>query len=302
MKIAIISHGASGGGSERVATILANYFVSKNHDVFFYAIHSDGREYHLDDRIHYEFCEGGKIRGLKGMINRTFALRRFVKRNKIDTLISFIYEEGISVCGLKSVNRIFSLRNDPNQISGFKAKLISHIYEKANSVVFQTEDARAFFGEKIRNHGAVIPNPIKSGLPFWDVNDHNKELIAAGRLSNQKNFKMLINSFAYFSEKHPDYRLTICGEGGLKDSLVAQATELGVADKIAFPGHVTDIHDRMTKAGIYVSSSDFEGISNSMLEAMAVGIPVVCTDCPVGGARMFINDGVNGYLVPVGDD
>ncbi len=301
MKIAIISHGASGGGSERVATILANYFVSKNHDVFFYAIHSDGREYYLDDRIHYEFCEGGRIHGLSGMVKRTIALRKYIKKNKIDTLISFIYEEGISVCGIKSVKRIFSLRNDPGQISSFKAKFIGHIYKKASCVVFQTEDAKAFFGKEIQSHGTVIPNPLKSGLPTWDEDNHKKEIIAAGRLSGQKNFKMLINAFASFSRKFPDYTLTICGDGNLKEELLNQASSLGVADKIAFPGHVTDIHDRMTKAGIYVSSSDFEGLSNSMLEAMAIGIPVVCTDCPVGGARMFIKDGVNGFLVPVGD-
>ena len=57
----------------------------------------------------------------------------------------------------------------------------------------------------------------------------------------------------------------------------------------------------MTSSNIYVSSSDYEGISNSMLEALAIGIPTICTDCPVGGARMFIESGKNGYLVPVGD-
>ena len=301
MKIAIISHGASGGGSERVATILANYFASKDHDVYFYAIHSDGREYFLDDRIHYEFCEGGRVRGLSGMVKRTIALRKYIKKNKIDTMISFIYEEGISVCGIKSLNKIFSLRNDPGQISPSKAKFIEHIYKKADNVVFQTEDARAFFCSKVQSHGVVIPNPLKDSLPFWNEGDHKKEIIAAGRLSNQKNFAMLLDAFAKFSRKVPDYTLTICGEGGLKDQLLKQAESLGISDKIVFPGHVTDIHDRMTRAGIYASSSDFEGISNSMLEAMAIGIPVVCTDCPVGGARMFINDGVNGFLVPVGD-
>ena len=57
----------------------------------------------------------------------------------------------------------------------------------------------------------------------------------------------------------------------------------------------------MAESAIYVSSSDYEGISNSMLEALAIGIPAVCTDCPVGGARRYIRDGENGYLIPVGD-
>ena len=68
-----------------------------------------------------------------------------------------------------------------------------------------------------------------------------------------------------------------------------------------FHGFSSEIHKIMAESAIYVSSSDYEGISNSMLEALAIGIPAVCTDCPVGGARMYIRDGENGYLIPVGD-
>ena len=62
------------------------------------------------------------------------------------------------------------------------------------------------------------------------------------------------------------------------------------------------MHEKMKSAVIYVSSSNYEGISNAMLEALAIGVPVICTDCPAGGARTYIQDGINGYLVPVGDE
>ena len=301
MRIAILSHGASGGGSERVCTLIANSLVEKGYEVFFYAIHSDKREYYIDERVHYVYgdCQGASksIRFLK----RTLMLRRFLKKEHIDAFISFIYDEGLAAYKNKKIKKIFSLRNDPNRIQKNKKKLIESLYTDADKVVFQTEDAKNFFNEAISSHGVVIPNPILDNLPKWDEEDHRKEIIAAGRLSKQKNFPMLLRAFASFSKDHEDYELVICGEGTLLGELKALADELGIADKVKFPGHVEDLHDRMVKSAIYVSSSDFEGLSNSMLEALAIGIPTVCTDCPIGGARAYINDGVNGFLVPVND-
>ena len=69
--------------------------------------------------------------------------------------------------------------------------------------------------------------------------------------------------------------------------------------QVLFPGYVDNLPEKINSASMYVSSSDYEGISNSMLEALAIGLPVVCTDCPAGGAAMVIRNGENGCLVPV---
>ena len=269
MRIAVLSHGASGGGSERVCTLIANSLVEKGYDVYFYAIHSDKREYYIDERVHYVYgdCQGPKaaIRFLK----RTLKLRHFLKKNRIDAFISFIYDEGYATYKSKNIKKIFSLRNDPNRIQKSKKKYIENLYADADKVVFQTEDAKNFFDARISSHGIVIPNPIKDNLPQWDADNHKKEIIAAGRLTNQKNFPMLLKAFASFSKNHEDYKLVICGEGELLGKLQAMAAELGIADKVTFPGHVEDLHDRMVKSAIYVSSSDYEGLSNSMLEALS---------------------------------
>lgn len=301
-KIAIISHGASGGGSERVATILANYFVNK-YDVYFYAIHSDKREYFLDERVKYEYCAVHGKTGAERMLRRAYKLRRYIKNNRIDVMISFIYLEGLALALDTKIFKIYSLRNDPTQFcnKGLLKAARNILYRTANKVVFQTPDAKAYFGQKIQNHGVIIPNPISSNLPFWNRESHRKEIIAVGRLSEQKNFSMLVKAFAAFSKNHPEYCLTICGEGKKKIELMQIAKEQNIIDKVNFPGFITNVHERMTNAEMYVSTSVYEGISNSMLEALAIGIPTVCTDCPVGGARMFINNNSNGYLVKVGD-
>ncbi len=301
MRIAVLSHGASGGGSERVCTLIANSLVEKGYEVFFYAIHSDKREYYIDERVHYVYgdCQGSKaaIRFLK----RTLKLRHFLKKERIDAFISFIYDEGYAMYKSRRVKKIFSLRNDPNRIQKSKKKFIERMYADADKVVFQTEDAKNFFDNSISSHGVVIPNPIKDNLPKWDIDGHKKEIIAAGRLTSQKNFPMLLKAFASFGVNHPDYDLVVCGEGELLGQLEKLAKDLGISEKVHFPGHVEDLHDRMVKSAIYVSSSDYEGLSNSMLEALAIGIPTICTDCPIGGAKSYIDDGINGFLVPVND-
>ena len=91
------------------------------------------------------------------------------------------------------------------------------------------------------------------------------------------------------------------GKGEELEMLRVLSQNLGIEDAVHFPGHSTKIHEIMADSAMFVLSSNYEGLSNSMLEALAVGIPTICTDCPPGGAREFITDGVNGMLIPVGD-
>ena len=211
--------------------------------------------------------------------------------------------EGIFLIGNKKLFKIYSLRNDPTKFfnSGLKKILRNLVYWDADKIVFQTPDARDYFCQKIREHGVLIPNPVKSGLPYWNEEKHRKEVVVACRLAKQKNLFMLLDAFRIVWEKRQDYKLSIYGEGELKEALVRYAEQLGISEAVKFHGFSSEIHKIMAGSAIYVSSSDYEGISNSMLEALAIGIPAICTDCPVGGARMYIRDGENGYLIPVGD-
>ena len=92
MRIAILSHGASGGGSERVCTLIANSLVEKGYEVFFYAIHSDKREYYIDERVHYVYgdCQGKK-KGIR-FIKRVLKLRHFLRKEHIDALKKYFQE------------------------------------------------------------------------------------------------------------------------------------------------------------------------------------------------------------------
>lgn len=113
---------------------------------------------------------------------------------------------------------------------------------------------------------------------------------------------MLLRAFAIFLQTHSDWTLEIYGDGSERNSLMSLASDLGIEDKIVINHGLQDVHNYVRDAGMFVLPSDYEGLSNSMLEAMAIGMPVICTDCPCGGARMVIRDGENGLLVPVGSE
>ena len=112
----------------------------------------------------------------------------------------------------------------------------------------------------------------------------------------------MFRAFAKFHERFPDYLLTVYGKGELLEELEDLIAQLGIGEVACIKPYVSAIHERILKCAMFVSTSDYEGISNSMLESMGIGLPCICTDCPVGGARMFIKDKTNGLLIPVDNE
>jgi glycosyltransferase involved in cell wall biosynthesis len=198
---------------------------------------------------------------------------------------------------------IVSERNDPHIFDNQKIKsfLRNYLYQKADFLVCQTNDAKQYFDQKIKVKTVVIMNPIKDELPEWKKDNFEKRIITFCRIEKQKNIPMLINAFAEVLEQHPDYKLHIYGMGSLKSEIDRLIKEKHIENSVYIKPFDLNIHKMAAKCNMFVLSSDYEGLSNSMLEAMAMGMPVICTDCPIGGARMVIENEKNGILVPVGD-
>lgn len=306
-KILIILHNLKNGGVERVLSVLANYFAGKEYDVHILAISSDEVSYPLNPKIKYEYVPIIPIYkriGLMGNLKAVGRIFKQIKRINPDYVIGFddsIIIRSIPSAWLLRKKIIVSERIDPS-IYGLPMHIVRQIcYDMADHVVFQTEDAKAYFPKRTQKKSVVIPNPLSEGLPYRNK-ETNKDIIMACRLRPQKNVGLAIRAFAQFHTSHPDYRLVVYGEGYQLEELKALSAEKGVSDAVLFPGHVDDIHQRMASCAMFLLSSDYEGLSNSMIEALAIGAPTISTDCPVGGARMMIENEVNGLLVPVGDD
>ncbi len=204
---------------------------------------------------------------------------------------------------------VVSERADPYRLlkKRYGYNFIKKYYQRADAVVFQTNDAKSAYPDNISEKGTVIFNPINDKLPEPYFGERNKYITTFCRVSRQKNLPVLVEAFAEFHKKFSDYRLKIIGEPQNDDDRAslaetkALADKLGITDYIDFMPFSPKVHNLIIRDAMYVNSSDYEGMSNAMLEAMAIGMPVVCTDCPIGGANAVIENGENGILTEVGN-
>lgn len=238
-------------------------------------------------------------------------MKKYFKNHKKASAIVFLYDSIFHTLLAKNkTNRIIiSERGDPAQSSDSKtvATFMKTEFSKADGIVFQSPDAQKWYLENTPVKGTVIFNPIKPDLPEPYCGERQKRIVNFCRISAQKNLIMLVDAFAEFHKNFPEYELDIIGDPVGNDAegyidLVNEQIKLNNCEKyIHILPSRKDIHEYIKDYFMFVSSSDFEGMSNSMLEAMAMGLPCVCTDCPAGGARAVIKDGENGLLTPVGD-
>lgn len=301
-KIIMVTAGMAGGGTERVIAVLAEYLRQQNWNITILMTAGEEIAYHLHEEIRViaigKSTGGSLIKRMKRIGN----LRKWFRQDKEQIILSFGTETNLFtlLAGMGLKNKIIvSERNDPNQC-GYTA-LRDLLYGMADKLVFQTEDARSCFPKKIANKGIVIPNPLAEGMERSAARERTRDVVAVGRMEPQKNHKLLLQAYARFAQSYPEYRLVLYGKGYLEQELNALAEELQIADKVLFAGFASDIREKIQNAAMYVLSSDYEGISNSLMEAMALGVPVISTDCPIGGSKMLIQDKDNGLLTPVGD-
>ena len=295
----------SNGGAERVVSVLSDSLMRAGMEIFILPLTDRKQAYSVDEKIHILKLEK-QINGIAGKVNRIIGIRRSIKTHNIDTVIAFsnynVMYSAIASIGL-NVKVIGSERNDPAQEDGRRlfCWLRLMLYRRINGLVCQTEDARAYFPESIQRKSTVIPNPITDNLPEPYYGCRTHRVVSFSRLEPQKNIPMLINAFKAFHKDYPDYILELYGDGSLKDTLIKYVKDNKLENCVKIYPFVNDIHERVRDASMFALASDYEGLSNAMIEAMALGLPTIVTDCPCGGARMVIKDGKNGLLVPVGD-
>ena len=240
------------------------------------------------------------------------ALRKIFRDNPDAAVISFLQPSiPMTLFALKGLgNRVIvSERGNPERLirKRYGYKFIDKYYRRADAVVFQTEDAKKIYPPAIAAKGTVIYNPIKNNLPEPYTGEREKNITTFCRISRPKNLPMLIKAFYLFYQDYGCYRLKIIGDAQNDDDkkVLEDANkcinDFGIADKVDFIPFNANVHQMILRDAIYASSSDHEGMSNAMLEAMAIGMPVVCTDCPVGGAAAVIRNGENGFLTEVGN-
>lgn len=304
--IALVITDLSSGGAERVMSILANYLSYKGYSIEIVMLQDDKVDYFIEKNIEITVINKFKSNRIIRFVYRLYALHKILKKK--DIAIAFLWHINlytiVASFGLKC-KVIISDRNDPKNELKNMHKLVVYIknnlYKVADYVVFQTKYAQMYYSEKVIQKSSIILNPILPNLKEYRSCHKKNKVVSVCRLSEQKNITMSIDAFEEFQAEYPDYCFEIYGKGELLNELSSYVEQKNLISKIFFKGFSDNVCVEIADANIYLSSSNYEGISNSMLEAMGLGIPVVVTDCPVWGAQVIIEDGINGFIVPVCD-
>ena len=336
MKCLFYIYSLNKGGAERVLLTLADRFrLEPDMEVVILTDTRDEREYDCPDSLRRiilsEYMAEGPASGLLALrrllyriprYGRQLALMDVFKKEQPDRIIAFMIPGAVRAIKASRMIRerdssrteahipvVSCVRYDPYEAYGqpkARRKLLS-VLKHSYRIVCQTEDQKSFFEGESEEKCRVIFNPISDSFcvePYKGI--RKKMVVSTGRLVDFKRFEDLISAFMRIADKYPDYKLTIYGEGPYRKILEEHIDELektypDVKSRVFLPGDTSNVADAIKDASVYVLSSLGEGMPNSLMEAMALGLPVVATDCSGGGPASLITDGVNGRLVPVGD-
>ena len=317
-RVLIFIHSLHGGGAERVAADLSAHWAQAGRDVMV-VTQADARDdaYTLHPAVRREVLHtaggGGGLHGVLANVRRVRALRRVLRQFQPDIVLAIMTTASVlavlAARGLPCKVIATEHTHPPSQaLSGLWQRLRRLTYPRAARVVALTRGTADWLSRHVPGSRlAVIPNPVHWPLSRTEpvlpppATDGHRRLLAVGRLHPDKGFDLLIQAYARVAEAHPDWDLVILGEGGERARLQAQIDAAGLGARVALPGRVGNVGDWYGSADLYVLSSRFEGLSNTLLESLASGLAAVCFDCDTG-PREVVRDGIDGVLVrPNGD-
>lgn len=317
MKILFLTSSMGGGGAERVAALLSNAWSARGDTVILMPTFS-GRgmcSYVLDPRVEIDYL-ADHVNGARGKLRRLWALRRQIRERKPDIVVSFLTNVNVAalLAGIATgVPVIVSERNylpTQSQTLGLVLNFLwRRTYPWAAAVVSQSEDTSAWITKECpKSNNIVIGNPLHFPMSVAEpmvppqniLTDGRKCIVVVGRFDAVKRFDLLIESFAQVAVSHQDWDLVILGDGARRAALQAQIEAAGLENRVFMPGFVGNLGDWYARSNIYAMASAVEGFPNTLLEAMAHGLPAIAFDIKTGPREIMLN-GDAGILLPDDD-
>lgn len=310
MRITLVVWALHAGGAERVVANLANAWVAAGHAVTIVTLSPRTEDfYRLDDRVirtnvllHSRLPRRILASSVLGRLGQPGGLRCALRASRPDVVVSAINITNVkTIVASRGLNvpvvATEHIQPTEEEIGGFWRMARRASYPRADAVVMLTEDgakwARSIVpAERVR----VIPNFVKLPPGVPEHRGGARVLLSVGRMRPQKGFDLLLEAFATSQARSAGWTLRIVGDGPYRRSIVRLARDLEVDESVVFIGRTGNIWAEYARADVYVMASRFEGFPMVLLEAMAMGVPVVSFDCPTG-PRELITDGVSGLLV-----
>ena len=312
-KILFLMPDFNGGGAEGVFVQLANYFTLK-YQVHFMVLKVSGpNSKKLNTNI--TLIELKKDSSIKSI----FQINSYIKKNNIDIAIGTLaMAYAIAIANIfgskkcKYISRIGSIISSNLSDISFLKKLIMSVYQKvlnfSDIIITQSKSMDEDLKKYINKKSEVIYNPISSNKILSLAEEKTSivldskyyNIVSVGRLAHEKDYKTAILSVAKLKKRYENIKYYILGDGELKNELYRYSVSLDLKNDIIFTGHLNNPYPIMNNANVLLSTSLYEGFSNAILEALALNVPIVATDCP-GGNKEIISNGENGFLAEVGN-
>jgi len=305
MKIVLITPLLDLGGGQRYITELANYWSKIGHDITIIVLRDGEIFYSISDKVNVvklDYKYSGKLSKIFAGLRVFFKLRRKINQLQPDFVLSILSTTNILTLLATSFLPYKVFIEDVMSPIRSRSKLIlllrKVLYKRATGIIALTNLAKEMLeNETGHSNIKVISNPVNKFLVDETIKKE-KIIINVGRLNVYKGQKYFLEACAKLKDN--DWKFVILGEGELRNSLEKQAFELGITDSLIMPGAVKNVNDWLARASIFAFSSVSEALPIALIEAMNAGLPCVSFDCVTGPSEM-IEDGKNGFLVPVGD-
>lgn len=233
-------------------------------------------------------------------------IRSVIKNIKPDIVCCFGSEHAfmvaLSLIGIKSIKLIQCERGDPYNAPKKWKPFMRWAFHRAYKCVFQLQRQAEWYGKDVIDNSIIIPNAfVPSSNVKWNKDNHSRNIIGIGRFVSEKRFDVLIEAFKIVHTKHMEYKLIIYGDGPLRHKYEQIINDNNLQDFVTLPGYCHNAAVALSEADIFVLSSCREGMPNTLVEALAMGVPTVSTDCSPGGPAFLTDNGRRGLLVDVDD-
>lgn len=302
MNIAILIPSLGGGGAERVASLIGNYYSNKGHNVYYFLGNYGFRKrYDVKGKVINSNVQFLINSGIFNLIESAGKIRKLKRKYKIDVAISFMEEFNylnilskgrekviIRVCRILSVN--------PNHIKSFflNPHVLGFVYNMADRVIVMSDYAVDDMNKvyKVRKKKLCkIPNPVSKiekyaeSNEIWEFGD--KAIVCVGRFVNEKQQNVAIKAFSVVCKKDKEAQLVLLGDGYNRKKIERMVNRSGLSDRIHLLGFRDHVYFYLKHSKVFLMTSKTEGFPNAMLEAINAGLPIISTDAPGGAAEIL---------------